>query len=71
MSLCSEAKWEAWGSLRYKAKLIAQAFSQYPSIDYEDVYSLVMDIITFRYFITLVVSKKSDAAHVVNAYMGI
>lgn len=44
--------------LRYKARLVAQGFSQRPGIDYEETYSPVMDIITFRYLISLVVSEK-------------
>ena len=42
--------------LRYKARLVAQGFSQRPGIDYEETYSPVMDVITFRYLISLVVS---------------
>ena len=33
--------------IRYKARLVAQSFSQRPSIDYEETYSSVMNIITF------------------------
>ena len=44
--------------LRYKAHLVAQGFSQRPEIDYEETYSPVMDVITFRYLIGLVVSEK-------------
>ena len=42
---------------RYKAQLVAQGFSQRPSIDYEETYSPVMDEITFQYLISLTVSK--------------
>ncbi|GKB16661.1 disease resistance CC-NBS-LRR class family protein [Tanacetum coccineum] len=43
---------------RYKARLVAQDFSQRPRIDYEETYSPVMDAITFRYLISLAVSKN-------------
>ena len=39
---------------------MAQGFSQRPGIDYEETYSLVIDAITFRYLISLVVSKGLD-----------
>ena len=32
--------------LRYKARLVAQRFSQRPGVDYEETYSPVMDAIT-------------------------
>ena len=34
--------------IRYKARLIAQGFSQRPGIEYEETYSPVMDAITLR-----------------------
>ena len=43
--------------MRYKARLVTQGFSQRPCIDYKETYSLVVDAITFRYLISLVVSK--------------
>ena len=43
--------------VRYKARLVAQGFSQRPGIDYEKTYSPVMDAITFRYLIHLAVSE--------------
>ncbi|GJU24120.1 copia protein [Tanacetum coccineum] len=45
---------------RYKARLVAQVFSQRPGIDYEETYSPVMDAITFRYLISLAVSKNLE-----------
>ncbi|KAM2015057.1 hypothetical protein ACFX16_045633 [Malus domestica] len=44
--------------MRYKAHLVTQGFSQHPGIDYDKTYSPVMDVITFCYLISLVVSKK-------------
>ena len=56
---------------RYKARLVAQGFSQRPGIDYEETYSPVMDAITFRYLISLVVSEKLDMRlmDVITAYL--
>ena len=39
---------------------MAQGFSQRPGISYEETYSPVMDAITFRYLISLTVSKGLD-----------
>lgn len=57
--------------IRYKARLVAQGFSQRPGIDYDETYSPVMDAITFRYLISLVVSKKLEMRlmDVVTAYL--
>ncbi|GKE07118.1 retrovirus-related pol polyprotein from transposon TNT 1-94 [Tanacetum coccineum] len=46
--------------IRYKARLVAQGFSQRPGIDYEEMYSLIMDAITFRYLISLAVFENLD-----------
>ena len=56
---------------RYKAQLVAQGFSQRAGIDYEEPYSPVMDAITFRYLISLVVLKKLDIRlmDVITAYL--
>ena len=56
---------------RYKARLVAQGFSQKPGIDYDETYSPVMDVTTFRYLISLVVSEKLDMQlmDVVTAYL--
>ena len=39
---------------------MAQGFSQRLGIDYDDTYSPVMDIITFQYLISLLVSEGLD-----------
>jgi hypothetical protein len=39
--------------VRYKARLVAQGFTQRPDIDYDETYSPVMSGITFRYLISL------------------
>ena len=41
-------------------QLVAQGFSQRPGINYEETYSPVMDTITFRFLISLAVSKGLD-----------
>ena len=55
----------------YKARLVMQGFSQSPKIDYDETYSPVIDMITFRYLISLVVSKKLNMQlmEVVTAYL--
>ena len=46
--------------MKYKMRLMAQGFSQKPDIDYEETYALVMDAITFRSLISLVITKNLD-----------
>ena len=46
--------------IRYKARSVAQGFSQRPGIDYEETYSPVMDAMTFRFLISLAVSEELD-----------
>ena len=48
-----------------------QGFSQRPRIDYDETYAPVMDAITFRYLISLVVSEKLKMRlmDVVTAYL--
>ena len=46
--------------IRYKARLMAQGFSQRLDIDYEETYSPIMDAITFRFLISLVIIKNLD-----------
>ena len=57
--------------VRYKARLVAQGFSQRPGIDFDETYSPVMDTITFRYLISLAVHQKLDMQlmDVVTAYL--
>ena len=57
--------------IRYKARLVAQGFSQRPGIDYEETYSPVMDTITFRFLISLAVSEELDMRlmDVITAYL--
>ena len=43
--------------IRYKARLVAQGFSQRPGIDYKETYSPIMDAITFHFLISLEISK--------------
>ncbi|KAG7578737.1 Ribonuclease H-like superfamily [Arabidopsis thaliana x Arabidopsis arenosa] len=56
---------------RYKARLVAQGFSQRPGIDYEETYSPVMDAITFRFLMGLAASKNLEMylMDVVTAYL--
>ena len=57
--------------IRYKARLVAQSFSQRPGIDYEETYSPVMDAITFHFLISLVVLEELDMRlmDVITAYL--
>ena len=57
--------------MRYKTRLVAQGFSQRPGIDYNETYSPVMDTITFRFLISMVVSKNLEMRlmDVVTAYL--
>jgi len=57
--------------VRYKARLIAQGFTQRPDIDFDETYSLVMSGIIFRYLISLAVQKdlSMHLMDVVTAYL--
>ena len=46
--------------IRYKARLVAQGFSQILGIDYEETYAPVMDAITFRFLISVVAKENLD-----------
>jgi len=56
--------------VRYKAKLVAQGFTQRPGIDYDETYSPVMSGITFQYLISLAAQKglSMHLMDVVTAY---
>jgi hypothetical protein len=43
--------------VRYKARLVAQGFTQRPNIDFNETYSPVMNGITFRYLISLAIQN--------------
>jgi hypothetical protein len=57
--------------VRYKARLVAQGFTQRPDIDYDETYSSVMSGITFRYLIstTANLNLKMQLMDVVTAYL--
>ena len=70
MGICP--KWNEKNKVvRYKARLVAQGFSQRPRIDYDETYSLVMNTITFRFLISMAVSKRLEMRlkDVVTAYL--
>jgi len=57
--------------VRYKARPVAQGFSQRPGIDYDETYSTVMSGITFRYLISMAagMNHKMQLMDVVTAYL--
>jgi len=57
--------------VRYKARLVAQGFSQRPGIDYDETYSTVMSGITFRYLISMAagMNLKIQLMDVVTVYL--
>ena len=57
--------------VRYKARPVAQGFSQRPGIDYDETYSTVMSGITFRYLISMAagMNLKMQLMDVVTAYL--
>jgi hypothetical protein len=57
--------------VRYKARLVAQGFTQKPDIDYDEIYSPVMSGITFRYLISLAMQMNLyiQLMDVVTAYL--
>ena len=44
--------------VRYKARLVAQGFTQRPGVDFNETYSPVMSGIMFRYLISFAVQKR-------------
>ena len=56
---------------KYKARLVAQSFSQRLGIDYDETYSPMMDIIIFQYLISLSVSEGINMRlmDVITAYL--
>jgi hypothetical protein len=57
--------------VRYKAKLVAQDFTQRLGVNFNETYSLVMNGITFRYLISLAIQKhlSLQLMDVVTAYL--
>ena len=57
--------------VRYKARLVAQGFTQKPGIDFTETYSPVMSATTFRYLISLAVQNclSMQLMDVVTAYL--
>ena len=44
----------------YKARLVIQGFSQRPSINYVKIYTLVIEMITFRYLFSTQLTRGLD-----------
>src|SRR3954467_7112884 len=59
------------GSIRHKARLVAQGFSQRPSLDYFDTYSPVMRMESLRVLLAIAANLDWEAEHmdVVGAYL--
>ena len=57
--------------VRYKARLVAQGFTQKPGIDFNETYSPVMSGTTFRYLISMAVQNRlsMQLMDVVTAYL--
>ena len=57
--------------VRYKARLVAQHFTQRPGVDFNETYSPVISGITFRYLILLAVQnhRSMQLMDVVTAYL--
>lgn len=46
--------------MRYKARFVAQGFSQRPGIDYEETYSPMTNATTFRYLVSLAIKENLE-----------
>ena len=57
--------------VRYKARIVAQGFTQRPGVDFNETYSPVMSEIMFQYLISLAVQKRlsMQLMDVVTAYL--
>ena len=57
--------------IRYKVRLVAQGFTQWLGIDYDQTYSPIMDSMSFRYILALSIqfSLKMYLLDVVTAYL--
>ncbi|KAL8155915.1 hypothetical protein AgCh_001101 [Apium graveolens] len=57
--------------VRYKARLVAQGFSQRPGFDYQETYSPVMDGVTFHFLMGMACMEKLETRlmDVVTAYL--
>jgi Reverse transcriptase (RNA-dependent DNA polymerase) len=57
--------------VRYKARLVAHGFTQIPGVDYEETYSPVVDAMTLRFLISLIITENLQMRlmDVVTAYL--
>jgi Reverse transcriptase (RNA-dependent DNA polymerase) len=57
--------------VRYKARLVAQGFTQIPGVDYEETYSPVVDAITLQFLISLTITEnlQTRLMDVITAYL--
>jgi hypothetical protein len=57
--------------VKYKARIVAQGFSQRPGVDYDETYSPVVDATTFRYLISFIAHEglNMHMMDVVTAYL--
>ena len=46
--------------IRYKVWLVVQDFSQKPGINYEEIFSSIMNVITYNFLISLAVPEELD-----------